>query len=346
MSVNTQVYYVVPHGYDSEMNPVQFSFSGVCEETVFRAPSSPRLLKWIRTAFGTKQMRSQGALGPSVLHRPSKIKIASMVASIFTRNLFERMQIWNSTANLPDLIFVYDVFHKISDLRSFSCPTAYFVGDASVSVDRYFELAQVEDYDYVFVAQSDYIPAFRKRGCKKVFWLPFGFNPEIFDIPQPEFKYDYCFVGRPYSDRMKRLQKVRERCGMFKSFIGHSSDMRATVTLLKQSRAAIQMSVGGVLGQRIFEILAAGPLLVADKVSNGLLDLFKDGEHLVCYSTDHELAEKMVYYLENEEERARIARAGQMEAMTKHTVAHRAKFVLETCLGQRTAAAPLLEVKA
>lgn len=327
------VYYVVPNLYRSSINPVQLSFDGLAKVAIFPAPKSS--IDKVRSIFGRKQMRTEGALGFSVMTRSTHTRIASLGASMVARHIFDKMKLAGSTSKFlqpPDLIFVYDVFHHILDLDKFPCPRAYFVGDASISVDRYFELARVQDYDYVFVAQKDYISVFKSRGCTNVFWLPFGFDPNLFFGPRKE-EYDFCFIGNPYwhHARGRILHYLKEQTRQFRSYIGKTPDMGA---LLRRSRIALQISVGGALGQRIFETLGAGPLLIADRISNGLSDLFEENVHLACYSNERELVEKIIYFLEHDEERQQIAKKGQIEALSRHTVTHRANHILETCLGR------------
>jgi hypothetical protein len=74
---------------------------------------------------------------------------------------------------------------------------------------------------------------------------------------------------------------------------------------------------------RVFEAMAAGALLVTDRIQNGLADLFVEGEHYVGYSSVHEALEQIASYLSNISERDRIAQAGQALVLARHTFAHR-----------------------
>jgi 2-polyprenyl-3-methyl-5-hydroxy-6-metoxy-1,4-benzoquinol methylase/Tfp pilus assembly protein PilF len=64
--------------------------------------------------------------------------------------------------------------------------------------------------------------------------------------------------------------------------------------------------------------MASGALLLTDP-ADGLLDLFRDGEHLVVYRSRAELFEKIAWYLGHEEERARIAAQGRAHVLAFHT---------------------------
>ena len=79
---------------------------------------------------------------------------------------------------------------------------------------------------------------------------------------------------------------------------------------------------------RIFEALSTGSFLLTNWIPT-LGDLFEDGKHLVTYKTLDEMVEKAKYYLEHEEEREKIAKAGYEEFIAKHTYRHRIEKILD-----------------
>ena len=90
------------------------------------------------------------------------------------------------------------------------------------------------------------------------------------------------------------------------------------------------------LNMRLFEVLASGSMLITKKIPNGQSDLFRDGEHLVEYTSTEDLLDKVDYYLKHEDERLKIARAGQELALTKHTYKNRVDKLLETIMVDRS----------
>lgn len=80
-------------------------------------------------------------------------------------------------------------------------------------------------------------------------------------------------------------------------------------------------------GPRTFEILGAGgfPLTDYKKI---LEELFDIGREVECYKNENDLLEKIEYYLENEDERKKIAQRGNDIAKKKHTYKHRAETIL------------------
>ena len=73
---------------------------------------------------------------------------------------------------------------------------------------------------------------------------------------------------------------------------------------------------------RLFEATGVGTLLITDWKVN-LHEMFEPGKEVIAYRTPDECAELIEYYLEHEDEREAIARAGQARTLREHTYAHR-----------------------
>lgn len=82
------------------------------------------------------------------------------------------------------------------------------------------------------------------------------------------------------------------------------------------------------LNMRVFEIPGAGGFQLCDS-GRGIEQLFEPDKEIVLYSNEVELLEKGAYYLAHPTQRARIAEAGQRRANRDHTLASRAKRLLE-----------------
>jgi spore maturation protein CgeB len=73
---------------------------------------------------------------------------------------------------------------------------------------------------------------------------------------------------------------------------------------------------------RLYEATGVGTLLMTDGGRN-LSELFEPGREVVTYSGADDLVAKIRHYLEHEEERAAIARAGRQRTLREHTYAER-----------------------
>jgi hypothetical protein len=215
-------------------------------------------------------------------------------------------------------------------LENLKFPTAIYLIDVHQNLEQRLAIAQF--FDYVFIAQKDYLPAFRERGITNVFWLSLACDPETHRISAPpERLYDIGFVGNRGlvgSERRRLLDRL-ERC--FKLNDLTRKYLPEEIGLIyAQSHMVFNWSVNGDVNMRVFEALCSGRLLLTNAISNGLEDLFTDRKHLVIYRNAEELMELSRYYIDRPDERAEIAKAGQAEVLAKHTYQHRSEQILAT----------------
>jgi spore maturation protein CgeB len=96
--------------------------------------------------------------------------------------------------------------------------------------------------------------------------------------------------------------------------------------LLRAARVALNrhLRVAGPYANnmRLYEATGVGTLLLTDAKEN-LGELFEPGREVVAYSDADDLAAKIRRYLADDEERSRIARAGQERTLREHTYGRR-----------------------
>ncbi len=78
----------------------------------------------------------------------------------------------------------------------------------------------------------------------------------------------------------------------------------------------------------LFETTGIGGFLITDQKSN-LHQLFDVGKEIVAYQDSRECVELIRYYLEHEDERASIARAGQQRTLRDHTYHQRMQELVD-----------------
>jgi len=228
------------------------------------------------------------------------------------------------------------VWFPLDGVRELPCPTACYLIDTHLHLERHLELAR--SFDVVFVAQRAYLPEFRKAGICEVHWLPLACDPVVHGGRGGAKRFAVAFVGSLgpcHPERSRLLEMLRERVPVHveRCFLEEMAGV------FSASRIVFNRSVRGDLNMRVFEAMASGALLVTDEAAgSGLTDLFGDREHLAVYRSDRELVEIVEYYLACERERERVARAGAEEVLARHTYAHRAKTMMEIL-------APLLEAR-
>jgi spore maturation protein CgeB len=80
---------------------------------------------------------------------------------------------------------------------------------------------------------------------------------------------------------------------------------------------------------RTFEIPACGSMLLADRTIEHQ-QLFEEGKEADYFSSEEEFADKVRFYCENDETRARVAQAGHRRCMdSRYAYVHRLKAVLD-----------------
>jgi glycosyl transferase family 1 len=80
---------------------------------------------------------------------------------------------------------------------------------------------------------------------------------------------------------------------------------------------------------RVYDVLAAGGFLLTEYRPE-IEREFKIGQHLDCFHTPDEAREKAQYYLDNQQKREEIARAGQEFVLNNATYRHRVRELLDS----------------
>lgn len=229
------------------------------------------------------------------------------------------------------------------------CPIAYVSSDTHLGPGYRFEMANKADY--VFFNQKEavdtYVPSFKNKTFE---WLPHAFEPSCYRpgvwsgakwvdaVPKKE--WDVCFVGhmqnRDNGSGMNRLDALDRLFKEFPNFyLGTRSPYEPGRNLFddaaakfNRSRCVFNISIGGEANMRLFEALGTRSALLTDRFAT-LPFLFKEDEHLFCYSTYDEMVEKAGWIITHPEESSAVAAAGYQEAITNHTYRHRVLRVLE-----------------
>jgi spore maturation protein CgeB len=85
---------------------------------------------------------------------------------------------------------------------------------------------------------------------------------------------------------------------------------------------------------RLFEVAGMGGCLMTEPAI-GLENCFQLGDELTTFNSAEELAQKLTFYLNQPEERDRIARAGQRRVAFEHTYEIRFAALLEAAVQRR-----------
>jgi hypothetical protein len=213
-------------------------------------------------------------------------------------------------------------------------PFAYWASDTHIKTpnhDSYdYRLSVAKRADYVFCAQKAAIDRMKADGIENPIWLPHAVEPQAYPLQEVATKrYDVCFVGHVNSaNRMQALDRLFRE---FPNFYYGQGLFNDVAKKFGESRICFNISMTDDINMRTFEIMSTGSLCLTNWIPT-IEDLFQDGKHLVLYRSLDEMVEKARYYLDHDDEREAIARAGYEEVRAKHTINHRVKTILDNTI--------------
>lgn len=209
------------------------------------------------------------------------------------------------------------------------CPTVFITVDTWQCLPNYLDALH---YDFVFEAQREYVPYLEATGSRHVFWLPLACNPSVHHPIEVEKDHDISFVGATkamvHGVRAQLLEELKQHFNVL-----HEKDIHGEKIseIFCRGKIAFNCSAVQDLNMRVFEAMAMGCVLLTnrDSDSNGLLEFFEDGKHLVTYDSAEDLLNKARKWLSNDAGRKNISNAAYKEVINKHTYFHRVDTILE-----------------
>ena len=238
--------------------------------------------------------------------------------------------------------------------RSTGAPVTNFYPDDPFSSERSNRLthgtAVLGAYDACYIFARHLIPAYRAAGAPGVHYLPFARDPSLHQPVEPQAapEFDVVFVGNLDAERVAWLEAIADehRLGVFgeraASVVRRGSPLRnatfgpaqyAADLARTLARGAIAVNFMrpqnlGSHNMRSFESPACGAFTLSQRTPE-LLDLFREGDEIVCFGTAAELRGQVSWWLAHPEERSRVARAGH-DRVAAETYARRAERIVET----------------
>ncbi len=205
-------------------------------------------------------------------------------------------------------------------------------------------------YDLIISSLTNFVDYFRRIGISAELHQ-FGFEPAILSrLGGQEKKYAVSFVGSLSLHHESRIRWLEYLCkcmeievwGYGVEALPADSWIRRRYKggawgiemyqILHQSKITLNHHIG-VAGpyannMRLFEAAGVGSLLVTDWKVN-LNHLFQVGKEVAAYRNPEECVELIRHYLDHDEERKRVARAGQECAIREHSYGTRMEELVE-----------------
>ena len=197
-------------------------------------------------------------------------------------------------------------------------------------------------YDLVFCCHRD---GAERLGAE---WLPVGCDDALHGASARVRDLDVAFVGTDGGvPRKFYLQALRERYP--NSAIG-SAEYTRMAERYGRARIGFNYAIAGDVNMRVFEVPAAGTLLMTNALPHDDLARLglEEGTHYAAYRSPRELFARIDHYLAHSEERERIAGAGRAAVLGRHTYRRRMEQLLrlvEEKLGVHLARGSRLEAR-
>ncbi|MDB5388449.1 MAG: wbbL 5 [Planctomycetaceae bacterium] len=225
----------------------------------------------------------------------------------------------------------FDLFLNIDDGLQYTLPPdlhpcAWWVIDTHLSPEWAEEKGMA--FDWLFAAQHDGAERLCRSGILTR-WLPLACDPKIHRPHVVPKKWDVGFVGHNAPGPRDELLSLIQR-SVPNHFIGQAY-FEELAKIYSACRIGFNRSIINDVNMRVFETLGCGAMLVTNDLrDNGQEEILQSDRHVVTYGEDSELLDKLRFYLTHDKEREKIAQAGHMEVIARHTYLHRMQALLGT----------------
>jgi spore maturation protein CgeB len=215
-------------------------------------------------------------------------------------------------------------------------------------------LRNLKRCDLFYIWGKFLMDSLRAAGCRKVEYLPFGFDPALHPSVEPtaaeRLKYacDVCFAGTWDQERERALEPLAEVnlaiWGPFwadqvqadsplKKFIGDGGLYGAAMVKAFKSAKIVfnhlRLHNGSAHNNRTMEVtgVGGGTMLVRRTVEQSR-ELFVEGEHLLCFEDVKEMKTAVQRLLSDADMNVSMARRAQKRVFSEHLLSFRIDQIL------------------
>jgi spore maturation protein CgeB len=224
--------------------------------------------------------------------------------------------------------------------------TIYVCSDAHIEDNgKNYRFNMARKFDYAFFNQQRALDEYTKEGGTNGKLLLHAAEPQAYPNFSVAKKYDVSFIGH-FQDvkNYNNITRIEFLDAMFKAYpnfyFGTRSPVDPTKNMFEdaskrfgESRVVLNISIKDDINMRVFEVLSSGSFLLTNDIPHLKL-VGEAGEHFDTYKTIQEAIEKTKYYLEHEDKREKIAKAGHEMFMNTHTYKHRIESIFNFIKGK------------
>jgi spore maturation protein CgeB len=201
---------------------------------------------------------------------------------------------------------------------------------------------KIELYDTIFTFSNSLKSVFYQFGAKDVQYLPFGYckKTHLIKYSKNDVIFDVAYFGTwglfqenwltlllnyklgIFGTSWNRLLKKSPLTPFYIKGQGLGVEMNECIYRSKIIFNMVRAEHGALQTMKTFEIPACGGMMLTNRTCDQEL-FFKDGHDVVFYDSKQDMLKKIKYYLNNEDERDRIASNGY-RTVQKHSYTNRA----------------------
>tara|TARA_B110000438_G_C15721275_1_gene609951 strand:- start:25 stop:1134 length:1110 start_codon:yes stop_codon:yes gene_type:complete len=246
----------------------------------------------------------------------------------------------------PDIIYSCAIESIGSDfLNSVKDYYGFAIGQHAASLNH----KDISGYDLILSSLPNQVDYFKNQGINsRLFNL--GFESKILKhLKKDSKKHDIVFVGgfgKNFKNSTELIEKIVKKFdfklwGYGVENLSKESIIRQNLNGVLYGKEMYQTLMDSKIifnrhadfagsfanNMRLYQSTGVGSLLLTDKKRN-LSNIFHENKELCTYSNVDDCLEKIEYYLDNEEDREKIAYAGQARCLDEHTWYNRMEELL------------------
>ena len=200
-------------------------------------------------------------------------------------------------------------------------------------------VAKMSIFSNIWYVEQYAKPLMEKFNKRNLIFDGMAANPFIFYPKELNKINDIGFIGRQYGERGYWLNSVRNYAkekNLICNFpLAHGGKMFLSQSkinnLYNQTKINISFAPkeppGRIVNLRTFEICMSGNFQLM-QYTPCIEEFFDPGSEIICWKTKKDLFDKIGYYLENEDERIKIANRGYKRAIENRTWSKRADHII------------------
>ncbi len=248
----------------------------------------------------------------------------------------------------PDVILSFHSSQNLNFLKKWA--KKYFLILQSANANT-LKSKILHYFDLILSSSIEHVATMESMGLN-VKYFKSGFDPRnLKKLKKKKDINDVVFIGGLSTDhkrRIKLLEYVSEHIPTIKIF-GHGLDSLTKNSPIRKNHCGKKYGIemlnevynskivinshidcagehGG--NNRMYETTGVGSFLLTDEKKNNN-ELFSINKEIAEYKTNKECIEKINYYLQNNDKRKAIAKAGQQKTLTTHTIIKRMEELIQ-----------------